>query len=469
MFLVNNLNLKLSLLCFFILLSVFSFSQNENEIETYEMLKLIYDRPQQQNLIFNQSLDRKSFSESDNYHKKISELEDSASFKNSKIHVRWLTMFEPKAELIAETSSPLKEMSFIKSYGTRLSVYFTPTFQYCPEIFGFSRAREFQEWTRIDTKYQIPKSLSPYFLQLSMCSSSTEKYLELLNQEYNKSTVNLSSSASDESIKQSLIEIYLQTIRSYNPMSLEQYHFIRNNIKEIKEKYSNLWQQFNTLKTLVTTDINKPKNLSSFYMSEPSFWTLQALLHQIGTRSFQLNIDQNVRGHIFEGHFTNNVEGNIKLKGGLHTAEAFSQYKNKIPSNWITSDVTLENGVRRIIFHQNAYHNKSWKMMLRTKIHGNNALGGKTLFPADFSKDDILKSIKHVAEHPMIETKGNQWSKSIIGIYKITSETSHPQEIWIRVDFNPETGKIYSAYPTWQQQRSIVQDLHPKKFNYRQL
>lgn len=406
----------------------------------------------------------------DNFLESIWEIEKKAGATfdpKLKIHARWHSLYKPEATKFMNGFELLRALNKART-GSPLYYLGGESFLFIPEIFGFHRDNLFRMWANIDEELNLPTSLSFRLFKAALEKVSVEEYLAIIE----------GSIATNETEKASGFEGYLRKaspelatlIEDRECISTEQARHLSSKVTHLKKLFEIIAKEFTTLQN--PPDIEKcgPEFFQPYYRSEEGFWTLMSLSYKIARKPYQLSISPDRLSHVAEGDFSP-IHGDSehpKLRGGLHTVTAFDQYADEIPADLILQNTELVNGVRRIVFNRQAYSSKTWKSMQRSTIYGNNKVGGKTLFPANFGAEEIQAAIKHVARIPMIEISGNQsWTRSLLGHYPIS--TPIKTEIWIRIDFNPQTREVFSVYPLWQQPGNIEQDLNPQKYNLRQL
>jgi len=130
----------------------------------------------------------------------------------------------------------------------------------------------------------------------------------------------------------------------------------------------------------------------------------------------------------------------FRLKSGMHTEEAFKEFK-KVAN--LTDDVfkveKLENGVTRVICPESAFTDQ--KLYENARIitnSGEKIQGIKTLWPSNYTPNDIAEAAKEIFSNPI----NNIGKNKFVGI---TSKN-------IKVEgYLNKCSKISTFYPTWHQ------------------
>jgi hypothetical protein len=182
------------------------------------------------------------------------------------------------------------------------------------------------------------------------------------------------------------------------------------------------------------------------------------------------------RAHVIQGEFKLNAKGDKVLKGGCHSFECFDQFLSSrddlaaFRDRWTNlptvvglhelvhlSEVfeTLPNGVIRVQLPQDAFDNKAWKQWLGLLESQNGLWGAKTVFPKDMTADEIIEAVNAVTMQPRVVGESQTWSHFRIGEYTRKTGPRAGDKIWIRVQFDPNTFEIQSAFPTWHQPDAI--------------
>lgn len=146
--------------------------------------------------------------------------------------------------------------------------------------------------------------------------------------------------------------------------------------------------------------------------------------------------------HVVRGDF--NSAG--KLTGGLHTPAATDSFIAKLSPD-IQSQISREilpNGVERVVFPEGVMSDPAYEATRFMARSGRGVVGGKSLFPKEWSPDKINAAVKEVrANGVIISSEGER--QSLKGVF---------EGISIEVNIGPAKGggvQVNSAFPSWIQ------------------
>lgn len=167
--------------------------------------------------------------------------------------------------------------------------------------------------------------------------------------------------------------------------------------------------------------------------------------------------------HILEGDFTNVRDKDVQISGGLHSYESFNNFLSKrtdfenvaardlfsLNKYWYSLEIH-HNGVFFLRLPTIAFTNKALRNTAGAERHLSSAFSSKTLFPRNFSKNDLIKLIGEVIESSHIKTnnkgdiKSSKKEQSICGV-----GTYKGKSIYAEVIFHDK--KITTCFPTMNQ------------------
>ena len=158
-------------------------------------------------------------------------------------------------------------------------------------------------------------------------------------------------------------------------------------------------------------------------------------------------------------------ENPVVIKGGLHTFQGLRKFLAQRPdlillgsqnlqsrinpastSQWYFLNVDPVNGVGYVRLPENAYHKSALKTLWEADLKSQSGYLWKTLFPENYSTEDIQGAVAAVLASPT-ETTDRGWAQKSVGRYQLRGGPP----VLITVISEKKTGKVISAYPSYQQ------------------
>jgi len=169
-------------------------------------------------------------------------------------------------------------------------------------------------------------------------------------------------------------------------------------------------------------------------------------------------ITQKSLKHIIDGDIVN-TQGVYRIKGGMHTHAAYVKFVESRPDFVYVEDVNRKpgqswyysiesgTGARYVRLPTDAYTAKSLKSLWGSDLSLNGGFLWKTLFPENFTQDDIIKAIRSVLNKPDA-VKNRGWAVVLEGRYKYDENLP---SIALHVVVNTKDKTLVSAYPSFEQ------------------